>query len=171
FGVVIGRRGRAIAPSEGAERLLAGAQAGLGARPAALEPEPQIGTQPQRRLNALRLADGVAVTVAYVPPASIAAAVVERRLAVEFEIDEAVEASEGTQQDVLGDAVARCADVPMRAVLVVPEADQEHVAHLEPAGRRAPCRFQDHGARQVAAAGRDHPVERARAKPPRMPVE
>ena len=88
------------------------------------------------------------------PPASIAAAVVERRLAVELEIDEAVEAAEGAQQDVLGDAVARCADVPMRAVLVLPGADQEHVAHLEPAGRRAPCRFQDHGARQVAAAGR-----------------
>ena len=50
-------------------------------------------------------------------------------------------------------------------------ADQEHVAHLEPAGRRAPCRFQDHGARQVAAAGRDRPVQRPRAKPPRMPVE
>ena len=115
FGVIIGRRRRAVAPSEGAERLLAGAQAGLGARPAALEPEPQIGAQPQRRLNPLRLADGVAVTVAYVPPASIAAAVVERRLAVELEIDEAVEAAEGAQQDVLGDAVARCADVPMRA--------------------------------------------------------
>ena len=32
------------------------------------------------------------------------------RLAVELEIDEAVEAAEGAQQDVLGDAVARCAD-------------------------------------------------------------
>src|SRR5512133_3230953 len=95
LGVIIGRRRRAVAPSEGAERLLAGAQSSLGARLAALKPEPQIGAQPQRRLNPLRLADGVAVTVAYVPPASIAAAVVERRLAVELEIDEAVEAAEG----------------------------------------------------------------------------
>jgi hypothetical protein len=78
FGVVIGRRRRAIAPSEGAERLLASAQAGLGARPAALEPEPQICAQPQRRLNALRLADCVAVAVAYVPPAPAAAAFVKR---------------------------------------------------------------------------------------------
>ena len=51
FGVIIGRRRHAVTPSEGAERLLAGAQAGLGARPAALKPEPHIGAQPQRRLN------------------------------------------------------------------------------------------------------------------------
>src|SRR4029077_1268517 len=105
------------------ERLLPGAQAGFSARPSALKPEPHVGAQPQRRLNPLRLADGVAVTVTYAPPASSAAAVVERRLAVELDVDEAVEAAEGAQQDGLSDGVPGCAPVRVRGALLPPRCD------------------------------------------------
>ena len=141
-------------------------------RSPALEPQAQIGAQAQRRLDPVGLADSVPIRLSDVPPRPLPAPVVESGLAVDLDVDEAVEAAEDAEQDVLGLPVARGADIPLRAVVVVmPGSDQQHVAHLEPPGGRAPGRLQDHGSRQVATAGRDRPIHRPRAEPSRMTVE
>ena len=96
------------------------------------------------------------VVVAGVLPAAALAAVVEGRLAVERELDLAVDAADRAQQDVVGVVVGRRAAVRVRAVVaVVPGADQQHVADDDPAAAGAPARLQDHRAGQVAARGRD----------------
>ena len=56
-------------------------------------------------------------------------------------------------------------------VLVVPGADQQHVAHDDPAAARAPARLEHHRARQVAAVGRHLDVGRAEAEQAGVAVE
>src|SRR5690606_10608967 len=93
------RRGRqVVAPAERAEAHLALAHARLGAGARPLEAEPQVGAQAQLEPLPLGRADAVAVPLAGVLPRAAAAAVVERRLAVELDVDEAVEAPEHPQQ-------------------------------------------------------------------------
>src|SRR5215207_3176119 len=170
--LVIRRRRGVIAPAERAERGFARAHGGLRSRAMPLESHAQIGAKAQRRLDPLCLADGVPIRLSDVPPRSRAAAIVECGLAVDLDVDETVQAAEDAEQDVLGLTVARRADIPLRAVFVVtPRPDQQNVVHLEPAGGRAPRRLQDHRSRQVATTGRDGPVDRPDAKPPRVAVE
>ena len=96
-----------------------------------LEPQAQIGAQPQRQLDPVGLADGVPIGLADVPPRPLAAPVVESGLAVDFEVDEAVEAAEDAKQDVLGLPVARGADVPVAS-------GRRRDARARSATRRAP---------------------------------
>ena len=54
---------------------------------------------------------------------------------------------------------------------MVPRPDQEHVAHDDPAARRAPARLEDVRARQVAARGRHLDVGRPEPEPAGVAVE
>ncbi len=56
-------------------------------------------------------------------------------------------------------------------VLVVPRADQQHVADHDPAAAGAPARLEHHRARQVAAVGGHLDVGRAEPEPARVAVE
>src|SRR5205807_10422643 len=81
-------------------------------------------------------------------------AVVEHGLAVELDLHLAVDAADGAQQYVIGVVVG--GGPPMgvgELVLVVPRADEQHVAHDDPACCGSPARLQHHGAGQVAAVG------------------
>ena len=99
------------------------------------------------------------------------APIVECGLAVDLDVDEAVETTED-RQHTLGLVVTWSTDVPVRALLVVaPGPDQERVAHLEPPGRRGPRRLQDHGSGHVATARGNRPVTRPETEPTRVPVE
>ena len=95
------------------------------------------------------------VAVAVVLPAGGRPAVVERRLAVEVDLDLAVHAAHDAQQHVVGVVVRGRPAVGVRPLLLVmPRADQQHVADDDPAAGRVPARLQDHRARQVAPRGR-----------------
>ena len=105
-------------------------------------------------------------------PSAHLARVVEARVAVHGHLDLAVHAADHPQQHVVGVVVGRRAAVRVRAVLlVVPRADQEHVAHDDPAARRAPARLEDVGAGQVAARGRHLDVGRPEPEPAGVAVE
>ena len=92
------------------------------------------------------------------------AAVVEARLAVERHLHLAVHAADQAHQHVVGVVVGRRAAVGVGAlVLVVPGADQQHVAHDDPAAARAPARLEHVRAGQVAARRRHLDVGRAPA--------
>jgi hypothetical protein len=56
-------------------------------------------------------------------------------------------------------------------VLVVPRPDQKDVADDDPAAAGAPARLEHHGAREVAAVGRDLHVGRPEPEEPSVPVE
>ena len=88
------------------------------------------------------------------------------------DLDLPVDAAHGAQQDVVGVVVRGRAAVGAGAVaLVVPRADQEHVADDDPAPARAPARLQHHRARQVAASRRHAHAGRREPEAPRVAVE
>ena len=121
-----------LAPTESAEGVLACAHAGLRASSWSLESQAQIGAQAQGRVDSLAVADRVPVRVADVPPCPLRAPIVERRCTVDLQIDEAVQAVEDAEQDMLGLAVARGPDISVRTLVVVmPGSDQQHRHHLE----------------------------------------
>ena len=92
-------------------------------------------------------------------------AVVEDGLAVEGELHLAVHATHVAQQDVIRLVVRRRSAVRDGVVvLVVPGANEQQVAHDDPACRRRPARLEDHGARQVTTRGGDHDVGRPQPK-------
>ena len=78
--------------------------------------------------------DALVVAVAGVLPLRADGAVVERRLAVERQLDLAVDAADRAQQHVVGVVVGRRAPVGVRALLLVmPGPDQQRVADDDPA--------------------------------------
>ena len=83
------------------------------------------------------------------------AAVVERRLADELDLDLAVDALDGAHQHVVAVVVGRRPRVRRDRVLVLARPHRQRVAHDDPAGRRLPGRHEHVGARLVAARGRD----------------
>ncbi len=81
-------------------------------------------------------------------------AVVEDGLAVDGDLDLAVDAADVAQQHVVGVVVGRRATVGAGAVgLVMPGADQQHVADDDPASAGAPARLQ-HVRARAGSAGR-----------------
>src|SRR4051794_18515938 len=94
--VVVDRR-RMLGPGEGYERRIAAMQCRAGAGAAALEAQAQIGDQLQLEVDPLPLANGLVVVVAGVLPPAVARAVVEDRLTIEVELDNAVDALHGAQ--------------------------------------------------------------------------
>ncbi len=145
-----------------------------GARPCAraLEPQPQVGRQRQLEVEVLRRGHRLVVAAVGVVPLDLPAPVVHHRHAVEVDLDLAVDAAQHPQQHVVGVVVGGRAPVRVRAlVLVMPGADQQHVAHDHPAGARSPRRLQHHRAGEVAAPGGDRLVGRAEPEAARVAIE
>ncbi len=162
-GLVIGLRHRVFRPAQRDEDVVAFLHPGAGPRLAALQPDAQVGGQPQRRMRVGILAgpcDRLAVGLRRVLPAGADAVVVERRLAVHHQLDRAAHTAHRAQQDVLGVPVHRRAAMGARPRLdVVPRAHHQRVADDHPAGVGLPGGLQDQAARQVAArGGHGHPV-------------
>jgi hypothetical protein len=139
---------------------VAGRPAASGDRPGALEAQVKVGRQPELRVIAeqrLRLA----VAVPGVSPGAALPAVVERRLAFELDVDEPVQATDGSQQHPVGGVIGRRPVVLVRPPgLVPPRPDQQHVADHGPAAGRGPRRLEHHRARQVPSSGRHGDVGR-----------
>jgi hypothetical protein len=169
---VVGRPGHAVKglvdvlgrgvlrPRQRAEHDLALLHQVPGGRPRPLEAEHQVGRE--RELHTAVGAGGAAlvVVVAGIAPGRGIPPVVELRLAVEQQLGLTVDATHRAQQHVVGVVVGGGAAVGVgTVVLVVPVADQQHVADDHPALPGAPAGLQDHRPRQVAPGGRHrHPV-------------
>ncbi len=161
-GLRVGLRAGVLGERERDERGVAVVQRRERADAGALEADPQVGRQRQLGRPAVGGRDRLVVALADVLPVRVAAAVVEDRVALELDLDAAVDAAHRAQQDVVGVVVRGRAAVGGRALLgVVPRADQQHVADDHPAAVGPPRRLEDHRAGQVAARGRDHRVGRA----------
>ena len=155
-------RCRMLAPRQRAEDLLALLDQVPGGRARPLDAEVEVARQVQ--LEAAALDRHLSVVVAGVLPAAALAAVVERRLADERELDLAVHAAHRAQEHVVGVVVGRRAAVRVRAVLVVvPGTHEQEVADDDPAAAGPPGRLEDHRAGQVAPRGGD--VHAGRAEP------
>ncbi len=154
-GLLVGPRRRVLAPGQGGEHRLALLHHVPRGGARALDAEVEIRHEPQLQVDVLRLRQELVVVLAAVLPGRALAPVVERGLARQPDLHLAVDAADHAQQDMVGVVVGRRAAVRAGAVvLVVPRADEQHVAHDDPAPARAPARLQHHRARQVAPAGR-----------------
>jgi hypothetical protein len=123
-----------------------------GARPRALEADPQVGGERQLQVMALRARRRLPVARPVVGPLHAGAPVVQDGLALHVHLHRAVHAADHPQQHVVGVVVRRGAAVGGRAVLgVVPRPDEQDVADDDPARPGAPRRLEDHRARQVPA--------------------
>ncbi len=121
---------------------------------------------------ALGRRDRRAVARAVVGPAHGQPSVVRPRLALHPHRHAPVDAAQGTQEHVVRVGVGRWPAVGERAlVVVVPRADQQHVADDHPARARAPRRLEHHRARQVASAGRHGGVGGREREAARVAVE
>ena len=171
-GVLVGLRAGMVGERERHERGVAVAERADRAHARALESDAQVGRQVQLGRPALRGRRRLAVAAAGVLPLRVAAAVVEDRVALQLDLDRAVDAADRAQQDVVGVVVGRRAAVGAAALLgVVPRADEQHVADDQPAAAGAPARLQDHRAGQIATRGRDHRVRRTEPERPRVAVQ
>ena len=165
-------RRRVLAPRERAVHRLAGLEQMPPGHAPGLDAEVQVGGEAQLQVGVGRLGDRAVVVVAAVLPARAGQPVVEHRLAGQPELDLAVDAADGAQQDVVGVVVRRRARVRVGAVvLVVPRADQQRVAHDHPAALRAPARLEHHRPRQVAPARGDLDAGRAEPEPAGVAVQ
>ena len=171
-GLVERLRPAVVAPGERDERGVAVVHGRTRPRARALEPEAQVGGEAQPDVGLGRGGDAAVVAVAVVLPVRPVLAVVEHGVAVDVHLDLPVDAAQGAQQDVLGVVVGGGAAVRVGALLlVVPGADEQHVAHDAPA-RAGPPRGLEHvRARDVAAAGRGRLVGRADAEAAGVAVE
>ena len=153
------RRGRVVAPAQRDVGEVAVVHRRARSHARGLDPESQVRAQAHLEVTALERPDALVVAIAAVLPRGPRAAVVVDRVALHVHRDRAVDAAQRAQQHVLGVVVRRRAAVRVRALAVVaPGADQQHVAHDQPAGLRAPRRLEDVRARQVAAPRRDDRV-------------
>ena len=155
--LVVGLRRRILRKAQRDEDVVALFQPGPRPRLAALQPDAQVGRQPQRRMRVpivVGPCDGLAVGARRILPAGVVPVVVERRLAVQHQLDGAADTTHGAQQDVLGLPVHRGAPMGARPPLdVVPRAHHQRVTHDQPAGVGLPGGFQDQAARQVTPGG------------------
>ncbi len=157
--LVVGRGGAVVVPRQRDERDIAIVHRRARGGAAPLEPEAQVGPEPQRLVECVRPVDrrdGLPVTVALVLPGHAVLAVARPRIALERHLDRPVHAAQRAQQDVLGVVVGGRASVCRGAFAVVPPgADEQDVADDDPARPGTPRRLQDHGPGQVAPPGRD----------------
>ena len=153
---------QAVPPPERDEPLLALGQRVAGARPVALDPDPQIGDQPQNRL---------AVASPQPPtsprrPSSIAPACARSRTSARTPPRPGPVPwmhSITPHQHVVGVVIGRRPRVrALVGVLVVPRADRQPVADHDPARRGHPRRLEDHRPGHVAHRQRHDDPVRAR---------
>ncbi len=101
---------------------------------------------------------------ARVLPAGVGPAVVEHRLAVEHDVDLALDAADRTNQHVLGLVVPGDASVVLPPPVLGPRPHEQRVANDQPAGACLPRGLEHVGARQVAATGGHQQLGRAQAE-------
>ena len=160
--LLVAHRHPVLGPAERRERHVALAHRGARPRPGSLEPQPQVGHQPQLEVHPLRPRDRLAVAGAGVLPVDRQPAVVEGRLALELDLGRPLDALDHPQQHVIGVVVGRRAAMAVRALgVVMPRSDAQRVADDHPAHAGLPARLDHHRARDVAPAGRDVDVGRA----------
>ena len=125
----------------------------------AFEAEAQVCGQPDPRVATGRLGDAISRTC--VRPGGAVATVVENGLAVEAELNRAVDTTDGAEEDVLGLVVRGGPPVAVAARLgCVPGAYQEGVQHLDPAAPGPPDGLEHQCAREIATALRHQHVRR-----------
>ena len=170
LGLVDARRGgELLGPGERAERALSCFERVPPAHAVALDAEREVGAETDRLAGAGRVG-GVPV-VADKRPRRRLAAVVERRLADELELDLAVDALDRPHQHVVAVVVGRRPRVRRDRVLVLARPHRQRVAHHDPAGRRLPVRHEHVGSRLVAARGGVVDAERPEPEEPGLAVE
>src|SRR5262245_42885050 len=99
-------------------------------------------------------------------------AVAECGVAIHDQLDLAVDAADGPQQDVLSLVVRGRTPVPVGSlVLVVPRADQQGIPDDDPAALRRPTRLQDHRPGQIAARSRHSRIRGPEAEAAGVAVE
>ena len=98
--------------------------------PVALDPDVEVGAQPERDAGPGRVGD--VTIVAHQAPLGGRAAVVEGRLADELHLDLALDALDGPHEDMLGVVVGGRARVRRDRVVVTTPAHGQRVAHDDP---------------------------------------
>ncbi len=149
--VDIGGACELLGPGEGAEGLLALLERVPRPHAVALDAEREVGVQTDR----LSCSRGVGDVTAAVDqrPLRLRAAVVERGLADELDLDAALEALDRAHQHVVGVFVGGRPRVWRDLVLVRVRPHGQGGADEHPAGRRPPGRLEDVGAGLVDARG------------------
>jgi hypothetical protein len=171
-GVLVGLRGPHALPAQRAERGVAVAHRPSRAGPRGLEAEVEVGREDELDVGALGGRGRGVVAVAGVVPRDLLGAVAEHRLALEVDLHRPVHAAQRAQQDVLGVVVGGGAAVGLRALLrVAPRADEQDVAHDDPARLRAPRRLEDVRPRDVAPAVGHLVVQRGEEEAAGLTVE
>ena len=161
-----------VAPRQRDVREVAVVHRRAGAHARRLDPQAQVGVQPQLEVEALERRGALLVRLARVLPVRRRAPVVVDRVALHVHLHRPVDAAQRAQQDVLGVVVGRRAAVRVRALAVVaPRPDEQHVADDEPAGLRAPRRLEDVRPRQVAPPRRHDRVGGREREHARVAVE
>ncbi|CKP30087.1 Uncharacterised protein [Mycobacterium tuberculosis] len=167
-GLVVGLRRRVFGPAQRDEHVVTLLHPGACACFPALQPDPQVGGQPQRRGRVgLRVGAGygLAVSLGRVFPGGAQAVIVERRLAAHHQFNGAADAAHRAQQDVLGVPVHRGAAVGPRSPFdIVPFTHHQRVSHDQPAGMGLPGGLHDQAARKVASRRRHRNTVGAQTK-------
>jgi hypothetical protein len=136
---------QAVPPPERDEPLLALGQRVPSPRPVALDPDPQVGDQPQDGLAVTRLGRRP-ILLDHLPPRG-RAPVVEHRLAHGLDLNRALDALDVSHQHVIGIVVGRRPRVRgLVGVGVVPGPDRQPVMDDDPARRGHPRGLDDHRA-------------------------
>ena len=162
------RSGQPLGPGQGAKQLLALDQHVPRADPVFLDPQQQIGIEPDGLAGARRVG---AVAVVGQLPVGRCATVVKRRLAHEVYLDFAVQTGDGAHEHVLSVLVAGRAGVWGDRVLARPRPHYECIAGHRPAGGSTPRGHQRVGAGLIGPGARHVDPERGQPKRPRPAVQ
>ena len=160
-----------IRPAQRDETGLALRKPVAGANGSPLDSQPQVAREDQPDNADVRRRDLV-IARPRVLPCRIDPAVVKRRLAVERNIDRAVQAGRMPDQHVRGIEIAGRAPVHGRAVTgAMPRTHRQEVTDRKPAGACLPGRREHHRARHVTTIRRHRRVRRRQPKRARRTVK
>ena len=146
--VLVGQRRVLASPRQRDEAGVALLEQRADPGPAALEAQAHVGGEQQLVVPALGASPDPGDRPCRCTPSAASPAVVGHRLALDDRLHLALDAADGAQQDVLGLVVGGRALLRAgQGLLVPPRADEQHVAHDDPAGVGAPAGLQHHRAR------------------------
>ena len=140
-----------------------------GPDPVGLDPQLHAGRQPHPLAGPAGVG-GLAVAV-HQGPVGHGAAVAEDGLADQLQLDVALQAAGGPDQQVVGVVIGRGSGVGGDAVVALAGAHGQRVADLDPAGRGAPMGDQGVGAGLIGPGHRHVDPERPQPERPRLPVQ
>ena len=162
-------RDQLVRPGQRAVDLVTGIQHVPAPDPVALDAELEVGLQPHGQLAA-RGGGDVAAAVGQ-RPLRRDAAVVERGLADELDLDSALQTPNRAHEHVVGVLVGWRPGVRGDLVLVLPRTHCERVPDHYPASRRLPGRLQDVGPRLIHPRRRVVDAEGSEPEVTGLPVE